>query len=325
VKTARLGNSELQITKVGLGTWAIGGPWLYGWGPQDDNDSIDAILEAIEVGVNWLDTAPIYGFGHSEEIVAKALAKTSIKPIIATKCALVWNDKQERINCLKTKSIIAECDASLKRLNVDIIDLYQMHWPNPDEDLEEGYEAMAKCVKAGKVRYLGVSNFTVEQMQRVMKIHPITSLQPPCSMLRRDIEDDILPFCKKNKIGVIVYSPLQKGLLSGKFTAEKIAALPADDVRHMDRNFKMPLLDVNLKIIEKLAQIAKRNKITTAQLATAWAIRNPEVTAAIAGARRKGQIKETAPAADVKLSADDIAEIEELLKERVNKLKNFNF
>ncbi len=316
MKKARLGNSGLEITKVGLGTWAIGGPWLYGWGPQDDNDSIKAILESLEAGVNWLDTAPIYGFGHSEEIVAKALSQTSVKPIIATKCGIVWSKTVQRETRLKTESIIAECDASLKRLKVDVIDLYQMHWPDPDEDLEEGYEAMAKCVKAGKVRYLGVSNFNVEQMKRAMKIHPLTSLQPPYSMFRRDIEDDILPFCKKNNIGVIVYSPLQKGLLSGKFTPEKIAALPKDDVRHMDSNFKPPLLDVNLKIIEQLRQIAKQNGITPAQLAIAWTMRNPEVTAAIAGARREGQIKETAPAADITLSKDDIEKIEEILKAR---------
>ena len=322
MKKSKLGNSDLQITRVGLGTWAIGGPWEYGWGPQNDNDSIDAIIEAIEVAVNWVDTAPIYGFGHSETIVAKALKKTSIKPIIATKCGLTWNEKQERVPCLKAKSILAECDASLKRLNVDVIDLYQMHWNNPDEDIEEGYDAMARCVKAGKVRYLGVSNFTVEQMQRVMKIHPLMSLQPPYSMFRRDIENDLLPFCKKNNIGVIVYSPLQKGLLSGKFTPEKIAALPADDVRHMDPNYKTPRLEVNLKAIGKLTQIAKQNKITLAQLAIAWSIRNAEVTAAIAGARRKGQINETAPAADITLSKDDIDEIEEILKERNRMLQN---
>jgi len=321
MKTARLGNSELQITKVGLGTWAIGGPWLYGWGPQDDNDSIDAILEALEVGVNWIDTAPIYGFGHSEEIVAKALAKTSIKPIIATKCGLVWSETVQRETCLKTESIIAECEASLKRLKVDIIDLYQMHWPDPDEDLEEGYEAMAKCVKAGKVRYLGVSNFNVEQIKRVMKIHPLTSLQPPYSMFRRDIEDDILPFCKKNNIGVIVYSPLFKGLLTDKFTKEKAISLPADDVRQMGDDYKMPNLEINLKINGKLKQIAKRNNITLAQLAIAWTIRKPEVTAAIAGARRKRQINETAPGADITLSAGDTAEIEEILKERIAQLK----
>lgn len=321
MKKAKLGNSDLQITRVGLGTWAIGGPWEYGWGPQDDKDSIDAIIEAIEVGVNWIDTAPIYGFGHSETIVAQALKKTSIKPIIATKCGLTWGATKDRTPCLKAKSVIAECDASLKRLNIDVIDLYQMHWNNPAEDIEEGYDAMARCLKAGKVRYLGVSNFTVEQMQMVMKIHPLTSLQPPYSMFRRDIESDILPFCKKNNIGVIIYSPLQKGMLSGKFTAEKIAALPEDDVRHMDPNYKTPKLEINLKAIEKLMQIAKHNKITMAQLATAWSIRNPEVTAAIAGARRKGQINETAPAADITLSKNDIEEIEKILTERNRMLK----
>jgi len=321
MRKSKLGNSDLEITKVGLGTWAIGGPWEYGWGPQDDKDSIDAIIEALEAGVNWLDTAPVYGRGHSEEVVAKALKKTSIKPIIATKCGLTWDEKNDRIPCLKAKSILAECDASLKRLNADVIDLYQMHWNVPPEDIEEGYDAMARCVKAGKVRYLGVSNFTVEQMEKVMKIHPLTSLQPPYSMFRRDIETDILPFCKKHNIGVIVYSPLQKGMLSGKFTAEKIAALPADDVRHKDQNYKPPLLEINLKAIDAIAQIAKRKKITMAQLATAWVIRNPEVTAAIAGARRKGQITDTAPAADIILTKDEIDEIEEILKARQSCLK----
>ncbi|MCX5632769.1 MAG: aldo/keto reductase [Phycisphaerae bacterium] len=321
MKKARLGNSDLQITRVGLGTWAIGGPWEFGWGPQDDNDSIKAILESLEAGVNWLDTAPIYGFGHSEEIVAKALKQTKVKPIIATKCSLTWGDKKERTPCLKAKSILAECDASLKRLNIEVIDLYQMHWPTPDEDVEEGYGAMAKCVKAGKVRYLGASNFSAEQMERVMKIHPLTSLQPPYSMFRRDIEEGILPFCKKHNIGVIVYSPLYKGLLTDKFTKEKAAALPPDDVRLMSPDYKMPNLEINLKYTGKLKQIAKRNNITLAQLAIAWTLRKPEVTAAIAGARREGQIKETAPAADITLSADDIAEIEELLKKRSKELK----
>ncbi|MFA6185852.1 MAG: aldo/keto reductase [Phycisphaerae bacterium] len=322
MKKSKLGNSRLEITRVGLGTWAIGGPWQFGWGRQDDNDSMKAIVESLDAGVNWLDTAPIYGCGHSEDIIGKVLKRTGQKPIIATKCGLVWNDKREKISCLKAKSILAECDASLKRLGVEIIDLYQMHWNQPDEDIEEGFEAMARCVKAGKVRYLGVSNFTVEQMERVMKIHPLTSLQPPYSMFRRDIENEILPFCGKNNIGVIVYSPLQKGLLSGKFTPEKIAALPADDVRHIDSNFKPPLLDANIKVINRLTDIAKRNHITVAQLAIGWTLRNKEVTAAIVGARRAGQIGETAPAADVELSGDDINEIEELLKERDRKIKN---
>jgi aryl-alcohol dehydrogenase-like predicted oxidoreductase len=314
MKTARLGNSELNITKVGLGTWAIGGPWEYGWGQQDDNDSVAAILEALEVGINWLDTAPIYGCGHSEEIVGKALKQISQKPIIATKCSLGWNDKKEKVSCLKTKSIIAECDASLKRLGIEVIDLYQMHWPEPDEDLEEGYEAMAKCVKAGKVRYLGISNCNVEQLKRVMDIHPLTSLQPPYSMFRRDIEKELLGFCAEHHIGVIVYSPLQKGLLTGKFTLEKIAALPADDVRHIDPNFKAPLVEKNFKIIDQLKTIAKRNGITISQLAIGWTLRRPEVTAAIVGARRAGQIGQTAPAGDIMLSADDIAEIWKILK-----------
>ncbi|MCE5340279.1 MAG: aldo/keto reductase [Planctomycetaceae bacterium] len=321
MRKSKLGNSDLEITKVGLGTWAIGGPWLYGWGKQDDNDSIEAILESLEAGVNWLDTAAIYGHGHSEEVIAKALKKTSIKPIIATKCGLTWDEKNERIPCLKAKSILAECDASLKRLNVDVIDLYQMHWNQPEKDIEEGYDAMARCVKAGKVRFLGVSNFTIEQMEKVMKIHPLVSLQPPYSMFRRDIETDILPFCKKHNIGVIVYSPLQKGMLSGKFTAEKISALPADDVRHKDQNYKSPQLEINLKAIDALTQIAKHKKITMAQLATAWVIRNSEVTAAIAGARRKGQITDTAPAADIILTKDEIEEIEEIIKIRQSTLK----
>lgn len=322
MKKSKLGNSQLEITKVGLGTWAIGGPWLFGWGQQDDNDSAKAIVESLDAGVDWLDTAPIYGHGHSETVVGKVLKQTGLKPLIATKCGLVWDDNNERITRLKAKSILAECDASLKRLGVEVIDLYQMHQNQPEEDIEEGYAAMAECVKAGKVRYLGVSNFTVEQMERVMKIHPLTSLQPPYSMFRRDIENDILPFCKKNNIGVIVYSPLQKGLLSGKFTPAKIAALPADDVRHKDANFKSPVLEENLKVIDRFAGIAKRNRITIAQLAIGWTLRNKEVTAAIVGARRAGQISETAPAGDVELSTDDINEIEELLKERDRKIKN---
>ncbi len=316
MKIARLGNSELDITKVGLGTWAIGGPWEYGWGQQDDNDSVAAILEALDVGVNWLDTAPVYGCGHSEEIIGKVLKQISQKPIIATKCSLGWNERREKVSCLKAKSIIAECDASLKRLGIEVIDLYQMHWPEPDEDLEEGYGAMAKCVKAGKVRYLGLSNCNVEQLKRVMDIHPLTSLQPPYSMFRGNVEKELLGFCAEHNIGVVVYSPLQKGLLTGKFTLEKIAALPADDVRNMDPNFKAPLVEKNFKIIDQLKTVAKRNGITIAQLAISWTLRRPEVTAAIVGARKAGQIGQTAPAGDITLSDDDITEIEKILKKR---------
>ena len=321
MKKAKLGNLELEITKVGLGTWAIGGPWEFGWGPQDDNDSIKAILESIDAGINWLDTAPIYGCGHGEEIIGKVLKKISKKPLIFTKCGVLWNDRKEKYNCIKAKSIIAECDASLKRLGIETIDLYQMHWSLPSEDIEEGYEAMAKCVKAGKVRYLGVSNYAVEDLKRIINIHPLTSLQPPYSMFRRNTEKELLGFCGEHNIGVIVYGSMQKGFFTGKFTPEKIAALPSDDVRHKDPEFQMPRLEVNLKFVEELKLIAKRNSITLAQLAIAWTLRRPEITAAIVGARKAGQIKETAPAADITLSADDIAEIEKLLNKRSKELK----
>ena len=321
MKKAKLGNSELQITKVGLGTWAIGGPWEFGWGPQDDNDSVKAILESIDAGINWLDTAPIYGCGHGEEIIGKVLKQISKKPLIFTKCGVLWNNRKEKYNCIKAKSIIAECDASLKRLGIETIDLYQMHWSLPGEDIEEGYEAMAKCVKAGKVRYLGVSNYAVEDLRRIINIHPLTSLQPPYSMFRRDAEKELLGFCGEHNIGAIVYGSMQKGFFTGKFTPEKIAALPPDDVRHKDPEFQMPQLEVNFKFVEELKPIAKRNGITLAQLAIAWTLRRPEITAAIVGARKAGQIKETAPAADITLSADDMAEIEKLLNKRSKELK----
>jgi aryl-alcohol dehydrogenase-like predicted oxidoreductase len=321
MRKAKLGNSGLEITKVGLGTWAIGGPWEFGWGLQDDNDSEKAILESIDAGINWLDTAPIYGCGHGEEIIGKVLKKISKKPLIFTKCGVLWNNRKEKYNCIKAKSIIAECEGSLKRLGIEIIDLYQMHWSLPNEDIEEGYEAMAKCVKAGKVRYLGVSNYAVEDLKRIINIHPLTSLQPPYSMFRRDAEKELLGFCDEHNIGVIVYGPIQKGFFTGKFTPEKIAALPSGDVRHKDPEFQTSRLEVNFKFVEELKPIAKRNGITLAQLAIAWTLRRPEVTAAIVGARRGGQIKETAPAADITLSADDIGEIEKLLKKRSKELK----
>jgi aryl-alcohol dehydrogenase-like predicted oxidoreductase len=234
---------------------------------------------------------------------------------------VLWNDRKEKYNCIKAKSIIAECEASLKRLGVEIIDLYQMHWSLPNEDIEEGYEAMAKCVRAGKVRYLGVSNYAVEDLKRIINIHPLTSLQPPYSMFRRDAEKELLGFCSEHNIGVIVYGPMQKGFFTGKFTPEKIAALPSDDVRHKDPEFQTSRLEANFKFVEELKPIARRNGITLAQLAIAWTLRRPEVTAAIVGARRAGQIKETAPAADITLSAEDIDEIEKLLNKRSKELK----
>ena len=322
MRTRKLGNTDLELTTVGLGTWAIGGPWEFGWGPQNNDDSLKAIFEAMDAGINWIDTAPAYGCGHSEEILGKALKQIKHKTIIATKCGLSWNKRKERIPCLKRDRILRECENSLKRLGVEVIDLYQMHWNQPVEDIEEGFEAMAKCAKEGKVRYIGVSNFTVGQIETVQKIHPVASLQPPYSMLKRQIEKNMLSFCKETDIGVIAYSPMQMGLLTGKFDAEKIAALAADDQRKIKPDFQEPQLTPTLELVEKLKPIADRNGKTLAQLAIAWVLRREEVTSAIVGARKPGQITETAPAGDWQLEAEDIEEIEVLLQQRQDKIKS---
>ena len=308
-----LGNTDLELTTVGLGTWAMGGPWQFGWGPQDDDEAGASILTAIETGINWIDTAPAYGLGHSEELVGKALRQMSEKPLIATKCGLLWNKKKEKINYLKRESIRDECHASLKRLGIEVIDLYQMHRPDPDEDIEEAWEEMARLSAEGKVRYLGVSNFNVEQIKRVRKIHPVASLQPPYSMLRRGVEDELLDYCARNNIGVVSYSPMQRGLLTGKFSAERLAGLPLDDHRRRNPDFQEPRFSAALELVEHLKEIAASNGRTCAQLAISWVLRRPEVTAAIVGARNPWQITETAPASDWDLGNDDIGEIEQLL------------
>ncbi len=320
VRTRRLGNSELELTAVGLGAWAMGGPWQFGWGPQDDNDSVRTIRAALDEGINWIDTAPVYGRGRSEQVVGRALKDVADKPIIATKCSLVWDEKRDKISCLREESIINECHQSLKRLAIEVIDLYQMHWPEPDEQLEEGIGAMAKLQQQGKVRYIGVSNFTVEQIRRVQKVTEITSLQPPYSMLHRDTEKELLPYCRKNNIGVVVYSPMHKGLLTGKFTAERVAGLPEGDHRKTDQEFLGKKFEATTELIENLKPIAERNGITLAQLVISWVLRRKEVTAAIVGARRPQQTKETAPAADINLNEQDVEEIEELLERRLQKI-----
>lgn len=322
MQTRRLGQTELELTVIGLGTWAIGGPWEFGWGPQDDNDSISTILKAIEGGINWIDTAAIYGFGHSEEVVGKAIKELGERPIIATKCGLVWDQQHRKTNCLERDSIVCECEASLERLGVDRIDLYQMHWPIPDEQIEEAWEAMAKLAEQGKVRYVGVSNFNVGQLKRVEQICPVASLQPPYSMIQRDVEDELLGYCADNNIGVVAYSPMQKGLLTGKFSAERAANLAPDDHRRRDRNFLEPKLGANLKLVEGLGPIAQRNGLTLAQLAIAWVLRRKEVTAAIVGARRAGQIAETISAAEGVLGNEDLAEIEGLLAQQGKKRRS---
>jgi aryl-alcohol dehydrogenase-like predicted oxidoreductase len=298
----------------------MGGPWQFGWGPQDDNESIAAILEALDRGINWLDTAPVYGLGHSEELVGKALKQTSKKPLIATKCGLLWNDRREKVSCLKSQSIRQECHASLKRLGVEVIDLYQIHWPEPAEDVEQAWEEMAKLAEEGKVRYTGVSNFKVEQIEHIQKIAPVASLQPPYNMLHREVEDELLGYCAENKIGVVVYSPMCRGLLTGKFSQERLAGLPLDDHRRRNSNFHAPQFTATLQLVDQLRPIAERNGKTLAQLAISWVLRRSEVTAAIVGARRPDQIAETSAASDLELTAEDIGEIGQLLAERQKRI-----
>jgi aryl-alcohol dehydrogenase-like predicted oxidoreductase len=316
----KLGYTDLKLTTVGLGTWAIGGPWQFGWGPQDDDEAIAAILASLETGINWIDTAPAYGLGHSEELVGKALKQTSKKPIIATKCSLLWNDKKEKVSCLKAQSVRQECIDSLERLGIETIDLYQIHWPEPDEDIEQAWEEMARLVDEGKIRYLGASNFSVEQIERVQKIHPVASLQPPYSMLHRQAEDELLAYCAQNDIGVVTYSPMQRGLLTGKFSPERLASLPLDDHRRANADFHEPRFTATLELVEQLKPIAERNGKTLAQLSISWVLRKPEVTAAIVGARKPEQILETAPASDWDLNKEDIEQIEQLLVEHQTKL-----
>src|SRR5262245_25316213 len=273
MQTRRLGNSDLDITRIGFGAWAIGGPdWAFAWGPQDDADSIAAIREALDSGVNWIDTAAVYGLGHSEEVVAEALKGVAKRPYIFTKCARVWGDDRQIRKSLKADSIRRECEASLKRLKVDVIDLYQMHWPEPDEDLEEGWATMARLKAEGKARWIGVSNFNVAQLKRAQAIAPVTSLQPPYSLVRREIEADILPYCGATNIGVIAYSPMANGLLTGAMTRERIAALPPDDWRRRNPHYQEPLLTRNLKLVELLKSIAARHGRPPGQVAIAWVL-----------------------------------------------------
>jgi aryl-alcohol dehydrogenase-like predicted oxidoreductase len=310
----QLGTSDLRLTTVGFGAWAIGGGgWAFGWGPQDDDESVRAIHRALDLGVNWIDTAAIYGLGHSEEVVARALADRKGRVIVATKCGLRWRGPKAIYGSLKAASVREEVEASLRRLNLETIDLYQVHWPNPDKEIEEGWGAVADLVRAGKVRYAGVSNFNVEQLQRAQEIHPVTSLQPPYSMLCRDVEAAILPYCGAHQIGVVVYSPMQAGLLSGRFSHERLAQLPAEDWRRRDRFFREPALSRALELVDRLRPIADRERRSLAQLAIAWTLRRPEVTAAIVGARAPQQIEETAQASAWTLSADLVAEIERCL------------
>ncbi|MBI5670490.1 MAG: aldo/keto reductase [Chloroflexi bacterium] len=312
----RLGNSDLLITPIGYGAWAIGGGgWAFGWGPQDDDDSIRTIHRALELGINWIDTAAVYGLGHSEEVVAKAVKGLANRPYIFTKCERRWDDEGKVYGSLKRDSIMKEIEDSLRRLQVDVIDLYQIHWPNPDADIEEGWQALADLQRQGKVRWIGVSNFDVRQMQRAQAIAPITSLQPPYSAIRRGIEAEILPYCQQHNIGVIVYSPMQSGLLTGRMTKERVASMASDDWRRRDENFQEPRLSRNLKLAEVMGEIARRHGRTTAEVAIAWTLRHPAVTGAIVGARRPDQVDDFIHAADFSLTEGDLAQIDAFLRE----------
>ncbi|HEX4808948.1 MAG TPA: aldo/keto reductase [Bryobacteraceae bacterium] len=309
-----LGQSDLQITRVGVGAWAMGGAgWQFGWGQQDDSDSIAAIRAALERGVDWIDTAAVYGLGHSEEVVGKAIQGVRDKPYIFIKCERRWDSEGKIFPCLKAESIREECEASLRRLNIDVIDLYQMHWPQPDEDLEEGWTEMARLKEQGKVRWIGVSNFNAAQMERAMKIAPITSLQPPYSLLARDAEAEILPFARQHNIGAIVYSPMRAGLLAGRMTRERALNLPEDDWRRRNPDFQEPRLSRNLELVERLREVGNRHGRSPGEVAIAWTLANPAVTGAIVGLRKPEQVDGTLGAMDFQLTADEVAEIESLV------------
>ena len=319
MQTRTLGNSDLNITPVGYGAWAIGGSgWQFAWGSQDDNDSIAAIHRALDLGVNWIDTAAVYGLGHSEEVVAQALKQWSgTRPYIFTKCGLRWDRHGQVQKVLQAESVCRELEDSLRRLRVDTIDLYQIHWP-PDPDsagLEEGWSTLADLKREGKVRWIGVSNFSVPQLRRARAIAPVTSLQPPYSLLHREVEDEVLPYCRREGIGVIVYSPMASGLLTGAMTRERIAQLPHDDWRKKHPDFNEPSLSRNLDLVERLKQIAHRHGRSAGEVAIAWTLQNPAVTGAIVGARNARQAEGVMRAGDLRLSSEELHQIEDFFAE----------
>lgn len=311
MQTRQLGNSDLQITPLGIGAWAMGGAgWAFAWSQQDDDDSISAIHAALDAGMNWIDTAAVYGLGHSEEVVAKALADRSSKPYVFTKCARVWDENRQIGKRLKADSVRRECEDSLRRLQVDVIDLYQIHWPEPDEDVEEGWATLARLKEEGKVRWIGVSNFNAEQLCRAQKIAPITSLQPPYSLIRREIEAEVLPFCAVHNVGIIAYSPMGSGMLTGAMSRERVENLPEDDWRRRSPQFQEPLLTRNLKLADKLKEIAARHNRSAGETALAWVLANPVVTGAIVGVRNAEQVNGVIGAMEFRLNPGEIAEIE---------------
>ena len=316
MQTRQLGNSDLQITPLGVGAWAIGGGGMpFAWGPQDDGDSIGAIHAALDRGINWIDTAPIYGLGHSEDVVGRALKGRAKRPYVFTKCSIVWDDKREVTRNLKRDSIRRECEESLRRLGIDAIDLYQLHWPDPEPDIEEGWRTLVELRKEGKIRWMGVSNFKPAQLARMEAIAPVTSNQPPYSILSPDIEAEILPYCGAHNIGLIVYSPMKSGLLTGAMTRERIAKMPEDDFRQRTISFKEPLLTRNLNLVELLREIGNRHGRAPGEVALAWTLRRPEVTGAIVGMRSPKQAEGVVGAAAFRLSNEEVEEIANFLRE----------
>jgi aryl-alcohol dehydrogenase-like predicted oxidoreductase len=309
----KLGNSDMELSAIGFGAWAIGGgDWQYGWGPQDDADSVAAIHAAIDGGMNWIDTAAVYGLGHSEEIVGKALKTASKKPYVFTKSTMTWGEDRKIVQTMK--KIREEVEASLGRLGIETIDLYQIHWPVPDEELEEGWATMAALKQEGKVRWIGASNFSVAQMERAMKIAPITSLQPPYSAINRSVEAEILPFCKANGIGVINYAPMHSGMLTGAMTRERVAQMPDNDFRKKAKQYQEPLLSKNLELARLMGEIGERHGVSAGVVAIAWTLHNPAITAAIVGGRSGEQVKGVLAAEEFRLSDAEYGEIGEYLK-----------
>ena len=314
MQTKPLGNSDLQLTPIGFGAWAIGGGgWAFGWGSQEDDESVEAIHKALDLGVNWIDTAAVYGLGHSEEVVARAIKGRSERPYVFTKCSMIWDESGEIGRSLKADSVRKEVEDSLRRLKIDAIDLYQIHWPNPDPEVEEGWSTLAKLKEEGKVRYIGVSNFSVDQLKRAQAIAPVTSLQPPYSLVNRSSQAELLPFCLEQNIGVIVYSPMQSGLLTGAMTRERIANLPDNDWRKQSSEFQEPRLSKNLKLVELIEEIGQRHSRSAAEIAIAWTLSNPAVTAAIVGGRNGKQVEGTIGAMEFRLGQADLDEIKAFL------------
>jgi aryl-alcohol dehydrogenase-like predicted oxidoreductase len=316
LETRRFGKTDMEITRIGFGSWAIGGGgWGGAWGPQDDEEAVGAIRRAVELGLNWIDTAAVYGLGHSEELVARALKGLSERPYVFTKCSRVWDESGNVFDSLKKDSVKRECEDSLRRLQTDVIDLYQIHWPRPEEDIEEGWSALAELKEEGKVRHIGVSNFDVSQMERAQSIAPVETLQPPYNLINRGVEEEILPYCEEQNIGVIVYSPMRSGLLTGKMTRERLQNLPSDDWRRNSPDFQEPRLSRNLELVELLEEIGKEHEHSPAEVAIAWTLRHPAVTGGIVGGRRPDQVDGIVGAAELRLIKDELGRIEAFLNE----------